>query len=226
MKLVRKLSILGATGSIGDNTLSVVRANPDRLKVVGIAGRKNFQKLARIAAEFGVKDVAIRDEEAYEQAKASKLFSADTRLYCGTEGLTAVATLPEADTVVAAVVGTSALRPTLAAIEAGKDIALANKELLVMAGKFVMGAAKEKGVDMLPLDSEHNAIFQCLVGERIDDVAKLLITASGGMFRDYSVEQMKQIKPGHRGKMAVWCQPGADTGGCAKAKPGAFDGSV
>lgn len=204
MKLVRKLSILGATGSIGDNTLSVVRANPDRLKVVGIAGRKNFQKLARIAAEFGVKDVAIRDKEAYEQAKASKLFSADTRLYCGTEGLTAVATLPEADTVVAAVVGTSALRPTLAAIEAGKDIALANKELLVMAGKFVMGAAKEKGVDMLPLDSEHNAIFQCLVGERIDDVAKLLITASGGMFRDYSVEQMKQIKPAQALKHPNW----------------------
>jgi len=204
MKEARKLSILGATGSIGDNTLAVVRANPDRLKVAAIAGKKNFEKLAKIAAEFGVKYVAINDEDAYRKAQSSGLFAEDVKFFCGTEGLTTVATLPEIDTVVAAVVGTSALRPTLAAIAAGKDIALANKELLVMAGKFVMSAAQKAGVEMLPLDSEHNAIFQCLVGERKDDIAKLLITASGGMFRDYTLEQMKNIVPAQALKHPNW----------------------
>ena len=201
---IRKLSILGATGSIGDNTLAVVRANPDRLKVVGIAGRKNFEKLAKIAKEFGAKYVAIYDDNAFEKARCSGLFAPDVKMFRGEEGLTAVATLGEIDTVVDAVVGTTALRPTLAAIEAGKHIALANKELLVMAGKFVMGAAKRRNVQMLPLDSEHNAIFQCLVGERKDDIAKLLITASGGMFREYTREQMKGIRPEQALKHPNW----------------------
>ena len=201
---IRKLSILGATGSIGDNTLAVVRANPDRLKVVGIAGKKNFEKLAKIAKEFGAKYVAIYDGDAFEKARASGLFAPDVKMFRGEEGLTAVATLGEIDTVVAAVVGTTALRPTLAAIKAGKDIALANKELLVMAGKFVMGAAKRRNVQMLPLDSEHNAIFQCLVGERKDDIAKLLITASGGMFREYTREQMMGIRPEQALKHPNW----------------------
>lgn len=201
---IRKLSILGATGSIGDNTLAVVRANPDRLKVVGIAGRKNFEKLAKIAKEFGAKYVAIYDDNAFEKARCSGLFAPDVKMFRGEEGLTAVATLGEIDTVVAAVVGTTALRPTLAAIEAGKHIALANKELLVMAGKFVMGAAKRRNVQMLPLDSEHNAIFQCLVGELKDDIAKLLITASGGMFREYTREQMKGIRPEQALKHPNW----------------------
>ncbi|MBE6414413.1 MAG: 1-deoxy-D-xylulose-5-phosphate reductoisomerase [Verrucomicrobiaceae bacterium] len=201
---IKKLSILGATGSIGDNTLDVVRANPDRLEVVGIAGKHNFEKLAKIAKEFNAKYVAIYDEDAYSKAKTSGLFDSSVQLFCGEEGLTIVATLSEIDTVVAAVVGTTALKPTLAAIQAGKDIALANKELLVMAGKFVMGSAKENKVQMLPLDSEHNAIFQCLVGERQDDIAKLLITASGGMFKDYTLEQMQQIKPEQALKHPNW----------------------
>lgn len=200
---LRKIVILGATGSIGDNTLEVVRGNPERLKVVGIAGKSNYKKLAKIAAEFGVRHVAIYDENAFDEAKASGLF-AGAKLYCGPEGLMEISVLPEADTVVAAVVGTQALKPTLAAIEAGKDIALANKELLVMAGKFVMGAAKRKGVKMLPLDSEHNAIFQCLQGECMRDVSKLLITASGGMFREYTLEQMKAIKPEDALKHPNW----------------------
>lgn len=200
---LRKIVILGATGSIGDNTLEVVRGNPERLKVVGIAGKSNYKKLAKIAAEFGVRHIAIYDENAFDEAKASGLF-AGAKLYCGPEGLMEISVLPEADTVVAAVVGTQALKPTLAAIEAGKDIALANKELLVMAGKFVMGAAKRKGVKMLPLDSEHNAIFQCLQGECMRDVSKLLITASGGMFREYTLEQMKAIKPEDALKHPNW----------------------
>ncbi len=199
----RHLAILGATGSIGDNTLEVARANPDRLKVVGIAGKKNYEKLAKIADEFDVKHVALYDAKAYREAKDSGLFSG-RNLYSGEEGLTTVATLAEADTTVAAVVGTSALRPTLAAIESGKDIALANKELLVMAGKFVMEAVRRNSVKMLPLDSEHNAIFQCLNGERHKDVAKLIITASGGMFRDFTREQMLSIKPEQALKHPNW----------------------
>ena len=199
----KNLTILGATGSIGDNTLEVVRGNRDRLNVVGIAGNKNYQKLAKIADEFDVKNVGIYDEKTYNEAKESGLFKG-RNLVLGSEGLTEIACLPEADTTVAAVVGTTALKPTLSAIEAGKDIALANKELLVMAGKFVMGSAKRKGVKMLPLDSEHNAIFQCLQGERKEDIAKLLITASGGMFRDYTPEQMLTITPEQALKHPNW----------------------
>lgn len=200
----KKLVILGATGSIGDNTLQVVRGNSDRLKITGIAGKKNFEKLAKIAKEFDVKNVAIYDGDAFKAAKESGLFARGVKLYCGFEGLMEISVLPECDMLVAAVVGTQALKPTLAAIEAGKDIALANKELLVMAGKFVMGAAKAKGVQILPLDSEHNAIFQCLCRERKSDVAKLLITASGGMFRDYSREQMLSITPAQALKHPNW----------------------
>ncbi len=200
---IKNLTILGATGSIGDNTLDVVRGNRDRLNVVGIAGNKNFVKLAKIAEEFDVKKIGIYDESSYNEAKESGLFKG-RQLLLGAEGLTEIATFDEADTTVAAVVGTTALKPTLAAIEAGKDIALANKELLVMAGKFVMGAAKRKGVKMLPLDSEHNAIFQCLQGENHKDIAKLLITASGGMFRDYTREQMRTITPAQALKHPNW----------------------
>ncbi len=199
----RNLTILGATGSIGDNTLEVVRANRDRLSVAGIAGNRSIEKLAKIADEFDVKNVGVYDPDAYAKAKESGLF-AGRNLVAGAEGLEQIATLPEADTTVAAVVGTTALKPTLAAIEAGKDIALANKELLVMAGKFVMGSAKRMGVEMLPLDSEHNAIFQCLQGERSEDIAKLLITASGGMFRDYTREQMLTITPEQALKHPNW----------------------
>ena len=199
----KNLVILGATGSIGDNTLEVVRGNPERLKVMGVAGNKNIAKLAKIAAEFDVKHVAIYDEKSYAEAVESGLFK-DAKMYRGAQGLLEIATLPEADTVVAAVVGTTALKPTLAAIEAGKDIALANKELLVMAGKFVMGAAERKKIKILPLDSEHNAIFQCLNGERKQDVAKLLITASGGMFRDFTLEQMAAITPAQALKHPNW----------------------
>lgn len=199
----KQLVIIGATGSIGDSTLKVVRGNPEQLKVVGIAGKKNYEKLAKIADEFDVQNVAIFDNDAFEAAAKSGLFKG-RKLYRGEEGLMEISLLPQADTLVAAVVGTQALKPTLAAIRAGKDIALANKELLVMAGKFVMGYAKQYNVAILPLDSEHNAIFQCLNGERKQDVAKLLITASGGMFRDYTREQMLNIKPEQALKHPNW----------------------
>lgn len=197
----RKIVLLGATGSIGDSTLQVIRANPDKLELVGIAANKNWRKLADIAREFKVKHVAISDGKAFGEAKGA---FGDAKMYCGKEGLMEISTLDNFDTLEAAVVGTEALEPTLAAIKCKKDIALANKELLVMGGKFVMGEAKKNKVKMLPLDSEHNAIFQCIQGERKEDIANLIITASGGMFRDYTCEQMKAIKPEDAMKHPNW----------------------
>ena len=197
----RKIVLLGATGSIGDSTLQVIRANPDKLELVGIAANKNWKKLADIAREFKVKHVAISDEKAFGEAKGA---FGDAKMYCGKEGLMEISTLDNFDTLEAAVVGTEALEPTLAAIKCKKDIALANKELLVMGGKFVMAEAKKNKVKMLPLDSEHNAIFQCIQGERKEDIANLIITASGGMFRDYTYEQMKSIKPEDAMKHPNW----------------------
>lgn len=197
----RKIVLLGATGSIGDSTLQVIRANPDKLELVGIAANKNWKKLADIAREFKVKHVAISNEKTFSEAKGA---FGDAKMYCGKEGLMEISTLDNFDTLETAVVGTEALEPTLAAIKCKKDIALANKELLVMGGKFVMAEAKKNKVKMLPLDSEHNAIFQCIQGERKEDIANLIITASGGMFRDYTYEQMKAIKPEDAMKHPNW----------------------
>ncbi|MDP0495585.1 MAG: 1-deoxy-D-xylulose-5-phosphate reductoisomerase [Verrucomicrobiota bacterium JB024] len=189
----KKIVLLGATGSIGENTLRVVAKHPDKLELLAVAGRRRWRDLARIAKEFNVPHVAIYDEEACAEAKAAGAFPAETKVYCGLEGLIEVATLDDAQLVVPAVVGTLSLKPTLAALEKGKDIALASKEILVLAGKFVMETAKKSGSRMLPLDSEHNAIFQCLQGERKVDVDRLILTASGGPFRDFTREQFATI---------------------------------
>ncbi|MBO6102943.1 MAG: 1-deoxy-D-xylulose-5-phosphate reductoisomerase [Opitutales bacterium] len=197
----RKIVLLGATGSIGDSTLKVVRANPDRLEIVGIAANKNWKKLAAIAEEFNVPNVCISDEAAFDEGRGA---FKNAKMFRGAEGLLEISTLPQFDTLVAAVVGTQALIPTISAIKLGKDIALANKEILVMAGKFMMAEAKKRGVKMLPLDSEHNAVFQCVRGERKQDIQNLIITASGGMFRDYTYEQMKSIKPADAMRHPNW----------------------
>jgi 1-deoxy-D-xylulose-5-phosphate reductoisomerase len=191
---VKRLVLLGATGSIGENTLKVLRGHPDRLELVAVASHTRSRELDAIAREFNVPHVGIYDEAAARAARAEGLFAGRT-LHAGRAGLEELACLPEADMVVAAVVGTLGLRPTLAAIAAGKDIALANKEILVLAGKFVMAAARARGVAVVPLDSEHNAVFQCLDGARREDVAKLLLTASGGPFRDYTRAEMAAVTP-------------------------------
>jgi 1-deoxy-D-xylulose-5-phosphate reductoisomerase len=188
----KRLVLLGATGSIGESTLKVLRMHPDRLELVAVAARTNCRELDKIAREFKVKHVGVFDEAAAKAAKKEGLFKGCT-VHVGPQGLEELARLPEGDMVVAAVVGTLGLKPTLAAIKAGKDIALANKEILVLAGQFVMAAAKKHGVAVVPLDSEHNAIFQCLHGDRHQDVAKLLLTASGGPFRDYTLAQMAGV---------------------------------
>ncbi len=191
----KKLVLLGATGSIGGSTLRVLRAHSDRIELVGVAARSNGCELAEICREFNVANAVLSDETAYQAAKAANTFPAGTTLQCGEDALSELATLPEADIVLVAVVGACGLKPTLAAIEAGKDIALANKELLVLGGAFVIEAAKRKGVRLLPTDSEHNAIFQCIEGHPQAHLDKLILTASGGQFRDRPVESLANVTP-------------------------------
>ncbi|MEO0509602.1 MAG: 1-deoxy-D-xylulose-5-phosphate reductoisomerase [Verrucomicrobiota bacterium] len=189
----KNVVLLGATGSIGSNTLRVLRKHKDRLNLVGVAARSNYEALAEICREFQVKHAAITDESSYNSAK--NCFDDNVILRAGESALTELSTLAEADIVLVAVVGACGLRPALAAIEAGKDIALANKELLVLGGAHVIEAAARKGVRLLPTDSEHNAIFQCLQGHPQRHIEKLILTASGGQFRDTDVELLATVTP-------------------------------
>jgi 1-deoxy-D-xylulose-5-phosphate reductoisomerase len=200
----KKVVLLGATGSIGTSTLRVLRAHADRLQLVGVAAHSSHSELAAICHEFDVPHATLSSEAAYTEAKAANNFPADTQLGCGETGLLEVSTLPEADIVLVAVVGACGLKPTLAAIEAGKDIALANKELLVLGGAFVIEAAKRKGVRLLPTDSEHNAIFQCLEGTPQKHLDKLILTASGGQFRDTPIDQLANVTPADATQHPNW----------------------
>ena len=195
MTTPKKVVLLGATGSIGGSTLRVLRAHPDRLQLVGVAAQSRHNELAAICREFDVPHAVLQDEKAYLRAQQAGQFPATTQLSSGNEALAELATLTEADIVLVAVVGVAGLRPTLAAIEAGKDIALANKELLVLGGAHVIEAAKRKGVRLLPTDSEHNAIFQCLQGHPSEQVDKLILTASGGQFRDTPKKELAEVTP-------------------------------
>lgn len=196
--------LLGATGSIGENTLRVIAAHPDKLELVGIAARSNWQKLAAIAQEFRVPRVAIYDDASYAAARESGAFCSGVRLSGGAAGLVELASLSEADTVLVAVVGTTGLEPALAAIRAGKALALASKEILVLAGKFVMAAAREHGARLLPVDSEHNAVAQCVEGHPSSGIARIVLTASGGAFRDWPVERLSTVTPADALKHPNW----------------------
>ncbi|MBC2605807.1 1-deoxy-D-xylulose-5-phosphate reductoisomerase [Pelagicoccus albus] len=185
--------LLGATGSIGESTLKVIRKHSDRLNLIGIAANQNHEKLAEIAKEFGVKHVGLFNETACLEAQKSSQFAACTEFHSGLAGLEELASLSEANTVLVAVVGTNGLQPALRAIEAGKTLAVASKEILVLAGKFIMEAAAKSGSRILPVDSEHNAIFQCLDGAPHRHLDKLILTASGGSFRDLPLEQFQHV---------------------------------
>ena len=190
--LMKNITILGSTGSIGTQTLDIVRANDD-LRVVAIAAGSNIQKLEEQIREFHPEIVCVYNEEA---AANLKIAVADTsvKVVAGMDGLIETAVYKGADIVVTAFVGMIGIRPTLEAIKAGKDIALANKETLVTAGHLVIQAAKDYGVKILPVDSEHSAIFQSLNGENRKEIDKILLTASGGPFRGRTREQMKDVK--------------------------------
>lgn len=187
----KNVVVLGSTGSIGESALKVARDIPDRMTVVGLAANRSVDSLAAQIGEFGVKQGCLYDAGGLDRLAGE--VSPDVALQTGEEGLVELATMPEADLVLIAIVGVAGLRPALAAIEAGKDIAVASKEILVMAGEAVMTAAREKGVRVLPVDSEHNAIFQCLEDRSPEDVSRLILTASGGPFREFPAEQLAAV---------------------------------
>jgi 1-deoxy-D-xylulose-5-phosphate reductoisomerase len=196
--------LLGATGSIGRNALRVIAAHRDRLELVGIAARSDWRRLAEIAREFSVGNAALYDDHAFAEARGSGAFHMATRLLAGPAGLAEIASLPSADIVLVAVVGTAGLVPALAAIAAGKDLALASKEILVLAGKFVMEEVRRSGGRLLPVDSEHNAVFQCVEGHPGAAVKRIVLTASGGAFRDWPAEKLEQVKPSDALKHPNW----------------------
>ncbi|WP_414660789.1 1-deoxy-D-xylulose-5-phosphate reductoisomerase [Horticoccus sp. 23ND18S-11] len=192
----KRVVLLGATGSIGENTLRVLAAHRDKLELVGIAARANWEKLAAIARKFDVRHVGVFDAPAFASARDNaSAFPAGTHLVGGLTGLNELARLPAADIVLVAVVGTTGLEPALNAIAAGKDLALASKEILVLAGKFIMAAARQHRVKLLPVDSEHNAVFQCLEGHPHAGVRRIVLTASGGAFRDWPAEKLGAVTP-------------------------------
>jgi 1-deoxy-D-xylulose-5-phosphate reductoisomerase len=201
----KRIVLLGATGSIGENTLRVIAAHRDRLELVGIAARANHRRLAEIARQFGVRHVAIFENGALAEARANTAaFPPGTLLSGGLNGLVELAQLPEADLVLVAVVGTIGLRPALAALAVHKPLALASKEILVLAGKFVMAAARAGNVRLVPVDSEHSAVFQCLEGHAHAAVRRIVLTASGGAFRDLSADALAHVTPADALKHPNW----------------------
>lgn len=188
---MKKIAILGSTGSIGTQTLEVVRANGD-LQVTALSAGSNISMLEEQIREFKPIYAVVYEEEKAKELKI-KVADTDVKVLSGMEGLLTIASMKESDILVTAIVGMIGIRPTIAAIKAKKDIALANKETLVTAGHIIMKLAKEYGVNILPVDSEHSAIFQCLNGERHREIDKLLITASGGPFRGRTKEQLQNV---------------------------------
>ena len=189
---MKTIAVLGSTGSIGTQTLEVARANGD-LKIAALAAGRNVKLLEKQIREFSPKVVAVWEEAAATELK-NAVSDLDVKIVTGMDGLIEISTLPEVEVLVTAIVGMIGIRPTVEAIKAGKDIALANKETLVTAGHIIMPLAREHGVKILPVDSEHSAIFQALNGEHHEQIDKLLITASGGPFRGKKREDLEKVK--------------------------------
>ena len=192
---MKRLSILGSTGSVGRNVLRVVDQFPERFSVAGLAAGRNVGLLAEQVMRFGPDVAVMLDEGLAGQLKETVIGAGNVEILHGLDGYRAAAAMGSADIVVSAMVGSAGLLPTMAAIEAGKPIALANKESLVMAGEIVMGTAQKKGVSIIPVDSEHSAIFQCLAGQRRQDLKHIILTASGGPFLGKSAEDLDAITP-------------------------------
>ena len=188
---MKNIAILGSTGSIGTQTLDVARKNED-LRVVAVSAGKRVEKLEEQIREFHPILAAVWDEKAARDLK-TRIADTDTKVVSGMEGLLELASMPESDILVTAIVGMIGIRPTMEGIRAGKDIALANKETLVTAGHLIMPMAREYGVSILPVDSEHSAIFQAIHGEENKEIHKLLITASGGPFRGRTTEELRNV---------------------------------
>jgi len=189
---MKRLAILGSTGSIGVNTLNIVRQFPEQFEVIGLSAGVNIKSLKEQVREFRPKIISVLNKELSEDLRKD-LSSEEVEVVYGVEGLIRVATYPEADQVVSAIVGAVGLIPTLSAIKAKKSIALANKESLVMAGKIMMEEAKQQNVRILPIDSEHSAIFQSLLGHQKEGIHRLILTASGGPFLDLPLSKLHEV---------------------------------
>lgn len=187
---MKKISILGSTGSIGTQALDVIAHNQDKFKVTALSCAKSLPLLCRQIEEFSPEAVAVKDET---DAKVLADKYKDLEVFWGAEGLKTIASMESCDMVLNSLMGMKGLEPTMAAIESGKDIAFANKETLVAGGQLVMDAVKKHSVAMLPVDSEHSAIFQSLQGNQDNEIRRILLTASGGPFRGYSLEQLEQV---------------------------------
>ena len=200
----RKVVLLGSTGSIGTSTLKVASELPECMEIVALAANSSVELLAAQARETGVKHVALYDASQESELRAA--LPVGVEIHLGAEGLLEVASLEEADMVLVAIVGTAGLQPALAAIDAGKDLAVASKEILVMAGELVMSAARKRGVKVLPVDSEHNAIFQCLNGHQGDEkeISRLILTASGGPFRQTPAAELESVTVEQALKHPTW----------------------
>ena len=197
----KRVVVLGATGSIGESSLKVAHDIPDRMEIVGVAANQNAEKLAAAANKVRAKAVCLVDETKIDVLRGALEYQ--PQIFVGEDGLCEIAAMADADMVLIAIVGTGGLRPALAAIEAGKDLAVASKEILVMAGEIVMREARAKGVHVLPVDSEHNAIFQCLDG-RTSDVRRIILTASGGPFRETPAKDFDSITLEQALKHPTW----------------------
>lgn len=197
------ICILGSTGSIGTQTLEVIEANPELFTVEVLTAQNNADLLIRQAIKFQPNTVVIGSREQYEYVK-NELWQQDIKVYCGEDALADVVTNENIHVVLTALVGYSGLKPTINAIKAKKNIALANKETLVVAGELIRELVKEHGVNIYPVDSEHSAIFQCLTGEYSNPIEKIYLTASGGPFRGWTIEQLKSVTPTQALKHPNW----------------------
>jgi 1-deoxy-D-xylulose-5-phosphate reductoisomerase len=201
---MKAISILGSTGSVGVTTLDVVSRFPDRFRVVAMAAGRNLELLTDQIRRFAPALVSVATPELADQLRAQLGAQCPCRIVHGLDGAIAVATHPEADLVMSALVGALGLRPTLAAIKAGKDIAFANKEVLVVAGELISAAVRDNGVNLLPVDSEHNAIFQCLEGRSRTALKRIILTASGGPFRELPAERFASVTVEQALKHPTW----------------------
>lgn len=199
----KRIAILGSTGSIGTQALDVIRSHSDRFEVSVLTAQNSVDELIQQAREFRPRAVVIVNEEKYSALK-NALSDLEIEVLAGKRGLEEVVVREDVDTVLTALVGYAGLLPTIKAIQAGKDIALANKETLVVAGGMIMPLVEQKGVRLLPVDSEHSAIFQCLVGEEAREIEKIILTASGGPFRGYSAEKLSRVTKAEALKHPNW----------------------
>jgi 1-deoxy-D-xylulose-5-phosphate reductoisomerase len=208
---MKNIVILGSTGSIGTQALDIIERLPGKFRVVGLAANNNSELLGKQANAHAVGHVCIGNGTGRTQELRDRVRGKNIQVHAGVDGMCALATLPEVDLVVVAVAGAVGIRPTYAALEAGKDIALASKEVLVAAGEHTMRLAKRTGAAILPIDSEHSALFQCLQGALPDSIEKLFLTASGGPFRSVPIEQLADVTPEQALKHPTWNMGGLVT---------------